>query len=393
MPPLLKGEIVLKKNVPESAQLPPSETSSDPQVQKVNARCPAPPWRDSRFMKACRLERVDATPVWLMRQAGRYLKEYQALRARTSFLGLCKSPVKAAEVTVMATERIGADAAITFSDLLLIAEPMGFSLEYDNEPAPRATPALRTASDLNRLKEVEPQESLGYVFEAINRARSMLDPSKPLIGFAGAPFTLASYLIEGGPSKSFRHTKTLMFREPEAWRELMDYLVRNLVKYVRGQLEAGVQAVQIFDSWVGCLSPSDYREFVLPATRQLFDALPREVPMIHFATGAGAFLEDLRDAGSNVVGLDFRIELDQAWERLGTGVAVQGNLDPAVLNTNPSYIRERARKILSQAAGRPGHIFNLGHGVLPETPVEHVRELINVVHEESRRILERRAAC
>jgi uroporphyrinogen decarboxylase len=340
-------------------------------------------------MKACRREPVDVTPVWLMRQAGRYLKEYQALRACTPFLELCKSPRKAAEITVTATERIGADAAILFADLLLIAEPMGFTLEYDKGPGPWARPALRTASDLNRLREVEPQESLGYVFEAIRHARSMLDPSKPLIGFAGAPFTLASYLIEGGPSKTFRHTKTLMFREPEAWRVLMDYLVRNLVRYIRGQIEAGVQAVQIFDSWVGCLSPSDYRKFVLPAARQLFDSFPPDVPMIHFATGAGAFLEDMRDAGGAVIGLDFRIELDKAWERLGTGVAVQGNLDPVVLNAEPTYIRQQARRILNQAAGRPGHIFNLGHGVLPETPVEHVRELINAVHEESLRILER----
>jgi uroporphyrinogen decarboxylase len=350
-----------------------------------------PPWQGSRFMKACRREPVDATPVWLMRQAGRYLEEYQALRARTPFLKLCKSPLKAAEVTVMATERIGADAAIVFSDLLLVAEPMGFTLEYDQHPGPWVKPVLRTAADLNLLREVDAQESLAYVFEAVHHARSMLDPSKPLIGFAGAPFTLASYLIEGGPSKSFWHTKTLMFREPEVWRELMDYLVRNLAKYIRGQIEAGVQAVQIFDSWVGCLSPSDYREFVLPSARQLFRALPQDVPMIHFATGAGAFLEDLRDAGGAVIGIDFRIELDEAWERLGTGVALQGNLDPVVLNAAPSYIRQRARKVLNQAAGRPGHIFNLGHGVLPETPVEHVRELITAVHEESQRLLEQSA--
>jgi uroporphyrinogen decarboxylase len=381
---------VINKAAVENDQMPPSSTKSEPQAQEHEARGGGLlPWQHSRFMKACRLEPVDITPVWLMRQAGRYLKEYQMVRARTPFLELCKSPLKAAEVTVTATERIGADAAIVFSDLLLIAEPMGFTLEYEQHPGPWATPAMRTAADLNRLREVEPQQSLAYVFEAIHRARSMLDPSKPLIGFAGAPFTLASYLIEGGPSKSFRHTKTLMYREPQTWRELMDYLVRNLVKYIYGQVEAGVQAVQIFDSWAGCLSPSDYREFVLPWAGQLFHALPRDVPIIHFATGAGAFLEDLRDAGGAVIGLDFRVELDQAWERLGSGVAVQGNLDPAVLNADPSYIRRRARTILNQAAGRPGHIFNLGHGVLPETPVEHVRELIKAVHEESRRILER----
>jgi uroporphyrinogen decarboxylase len=380
---------VERKPVPEAGGMPPSNASTQSQPHEFKSPSLAlPPWHYSRFMKACRREPVDATPVWLMRQAGRYLKEYQAVRACTPFLELCKSPRKAAEITVTATERIGADAAILFADLLLIAEPMGFTLEYDKAPGPRARPPLRTACDLERLIEFEPQKSLSYVFEAIQHARAMLDPLKPLIGFAGAPFTLASYLIEGGPSKSFRHTKTLMFREPGAWRMLMDYLVRHLTKYIRGQIEAGVQAVQIFDSWVGCLAPSDYQEFVLPAARQLFDGLPRQVPTIHFATGAGAFLEDLRDAGSTVIGLDFRVELDEAWNRLGAGVAVQGNLDPLVLYAEPAYVRHRARRILNQAAGRPGHIFNLGHGVLPETPVEHVQDLIRFVHEESRRMLE-----
>jgi uroporphyrinogen decarboxylase len=354
----------------------------DPELPTPKPQPPSP-WHESRFMKACRLEPVDATPVWLMRQAGRYLREYRDLRSASAFLELCKNPEKAAEITVAATERIGADAAIIFADLLLIAEPMGFAVDYENGPGPWVGPALRSASDLKRLNEVTPEESLGYVFEAVHRARSGLDARKPLIGFAGAPFTLASYLIEGGPSKTFRHTKALMFREPEAWRDLMAYLVRNLVKYVCGQIEAGVQAVQIFDSWVGCLSPGDYREFVLPAMRQFFTALPGGVPLIHFATGAGHLLEALREGGGTVIGLDFRVELDQAWERVGYRVAVQGNLDPAVLSADLPYIRQRARKILQQAGRRPGHIFNLGHGVLPETPVEHVIELIKIVHEES----------
>jgi uroporphyrinogen decarboxylase len=338
-------------------------------------------------MRACRLEPVDVTPVWFMRQAGRYLQEYKDLRARTPFIELCKDSRKAAEITVTATDRIGADAAILFADLLLIAEPMGFQLAYEQDPGPRAKPALRSTSDLNRLKEFDPDVSLDYVFEAVRRARSMLDESKPLIGFAGAPFTLASYLIEGGPSKSFRHTKGLMFCEPTAWHDLMDYLVRNLVKYIQGQIKAGVQAVQIFDSWVGCLSPGDYREFVLPAMRRFFGALPQDVPIIHFTTGSGAFLEDLRLAGGTVVGLDYRLELDKAWERLGHGIAVQGNLDPVVLHADLPYIRQRARRILKQAAGRSGHIFNLGHGILPDTPVDHVTALISIVHEESQRIL------
>ncbi|HLI29735.1 MAG TPA: uroporphyrinogen decarboxylase [Terriglobia bacterium] len=334
-------------------------------------------------MKACRMEAVDATPVWLMRQAGRYLKEYRALRARTPFLELCKNPDMVAEVTVSATERIGADAAILFADLLLIAEPMGFWLEYERGGGPVITPALRAAAEVDRLREVEPQESLAYVFEAIRSARASLDSAKPLIGFAGAPFTLASYLIEGGASKNFRHTKTFMYRDPGAWHALMEYLTRNVVKYMNGQIAAGVQAIQVFDSWVGCLSPSDYQEFVAPHMRRLFEQLSSGVPVIHFGTGTGLLLEQMRDAGGNVIGLDAHVELDQAWRQLGSDVAVQGNMDPIVLYADLPFIRRRAVKILQQAAGRPGHIFNLGHGILPETPVENVIELVRAVHEES----------
>jgi uroporphyrinogen decarboxylase len=349
----------------------------------VHEGAPQPRWYQSRFMKACRREPTDATPVWLMRQAGRYLKEYRAIRARTPFLELCKSPDRVAEVTITATEKIGADAAILFADLLLLAEPMGFHLEYEKGRGPWVTPALRTPSDLDRLHEVEPQDSLAFVFEAVRRTRASLDPAKPLIGFAGAPFTLASYLIEGGTSRSFRYTKALMFRDPGAWHTLMEHLTRSLIKYVNGQIEAGVQAVQIFDSWVGCLSPSDYREYVQPHTRLLLQHVRPGVPIIHFGTGTGLLLESMRDAGGNVIGLDSHVELDEAWERLGPNVAVQGNLDPVVLYADLAFIRQRVRKILRQAARRPGHIFNLGHGVLPDTPEEHVIELVKMVHEES----------
>lgn len=341
-------------------------------------------------MRACRKEPVDATPVWLMRQAGRYLKEYRALRAQVPFLELCKSPDLVAEITVGATDRIGADAAILFADLLLIAEPMGFTVEYDRSPGPRIHPALRSANEVDKLREIEPRDSLAYVFEAVRRSRAALDSSKPLIGFAGAPFTLASYLIEGGPSRSFRHTKTLMFRDSGAWHALMEYLVRSLAAFVCGQIEAGVQAIQIFDSWVGCLGPSDYREFVQPHMAAFFRALPRDVPAIHFATGSGLLLESMRDGGGSIIGLDYRVDLDEAWKRLGPDVGVQGNLDPVTLFSNLPFIRQRVRKILSQAAGRSGHIFNLGHGVLPETPVEHVVDLVKLVHEESRRCKESR---
>jgi uroporphyrinogen decarboxylase len=354
-----------------------------PAVPPAVESAPRPRWHNSRFMKACRREPTDATPVWLMRQAGRYLKEYQAIRARTPFLELCKNPDRVAEVTITATEKIGADAAILFADLLLIAEPMGFRLEYEKGSGPWVTPALRTPSDVDRLREVEPQDSLAFVFEAVRRTRAGLDPAKPLIGFSGAPFTLASYLIEGGASRNFRHTKALMFRDPGAWHALMERLTRGLIKYVNGQIEAGVQAVQIFDSWVGCLSPSDYREFVQPHARLLLQHLKPGVPIIHFGTGTGLLLESMRDAGGSVIGLDSHVELDEAWKRLGPEVAVQGNLDPMVLYADLPFIRQRVQKILRQAAGRLGHIFNLGHGVLPDTPVEHVIELVKMVHEES----------
>ena len=334
-------------------------------------------------MRACRLEPVDATPVWLMRQAGRYMKEYRDLRARLPFLDLCKNPELAAEITVTAAEKIGADAAIIFADLLLIAEPLGFALEYEKGEGPVLAPALREASDVARLREVEPAESLAYVFEAIRRARAQLPAALPLLGFAAAPFTLASYLIEGGASRGFRHTKSLMYRDPGAWRALMEHLARNLARYVNGQIAAGVQAVQIFDTWVGCLGPADYREFALPYTRQLIADITKGVPIIHFGTGTAAFLEDMRDAGGDIIGLDSDVELDLAWSRLGDWVGVQGNLDPVVLFAELPYIRERVQKILRQAAGRPGHIFNLGHGILPDTPFESVVALVEMVHELS----------
>ena len=345
------------------------------------------PWVNSRFMKACRLEPTDTKPVWLMRQAGRYMKEYRDLRARVPFLDLCKSPDLAAEVTVTAAERLGVDAAIMFADLLLIAEPLGFEVEYDQSEGPSVRPALRDAADVKRLREVNAQESLGYLFDAIRLTRAELNPKLPLLGFAGAPFTLASYLIEGGGSRHYRHTKSLMYRDPGAWRALMEHLARNVANSVNGQIAAGVQAVQIFDTWVGCLNPADYREFVLPFTRLLIERITPGVPVIHFGMGTGMLLEAMREAGGHILGLDFHVELDEAWARLeraaGTRVGIQGNLDPAVLFADLSYIRERARKILDQAGGRPGHIFNLGHGILPDTPVDHVVALVDYVHELS----------
>lgn len=341
------------------------------------------PWANSRFMKACRLEKADATPVWLMRQAGRYMKEYRELRARVPFLELCKNPALVSEVTVTAAKKIGADAAIIFADLLLIAEPLGFGLEYDKGEGPVITPVLRELRQVDHLREVEPEDSLAYLYDAIRQTRSDLPGEIPLIGFAGAPFTLASYIIEGGGSKNYLHTKSLMYRDPGAWRALMEHLARNLARYVNAQFAAGVQAVQIFDTWVGCLSPADYREFVAPYTRMLIQGITPGMPVIHFGTGTGMLLPDMKDAGGNIIGLDFRVDLDEAWGRLGNQVGVQGNLDPIVLYAGLPYIRRRIQKILDQAAGRPGHIFNLGHGILPDTPFDNVTALIEMVHELS----------
>ena len=340
---------------------------------------------DSRFMKACRREPVDATPVWLMRQAGRYMKEYRDLRARVPFLELCKSPELVSEVTVTAARRIGADAAIIFADLLLIVEPLGYDLAYDTGEGPVVRPVLRESADVDRMREVEPEDSLHYLYEAIRLTRSELPPDIPLLGFAGAPFTLASYIIEGGASKNYAHTKSLMYRDPGAWHALMKHLSRSLVKYTNAQIAAGVQAVQIFDTWVGCLGQADYRRFVLPHTRSLIQGITPGTPVINFGTGTSHLLEDMRESGGEVIGLDFRVELDQAWARLGEGVAVQGNLDPLVLFAEPPYIRERTQEILDKAAGRAGHIFNLGHGILPQTPVDNVLRLTDFVHELSSR--------
>jgi len=341
-------------------------------------------------MKACRLEPVDATPVWLMRQAGRYMKEYRELRGRVGFLDLCKNPDLAAEVAVTAAARLGVDAAIIFADLLLIAEPLGFKLAYDRGEGPGIEPVLRRSADVDRLLEVD-LESLGYLFEAIRRTRASLDARLPLLGFAGAPFTLASYLIEGGGSRHYQHTKALMYSDPGAWRALMEHLARNLARYVNAQIAAGVQAVQIFDTWVGCLAPHDYREYALPYTRLLMEAITPGVPVTHFGIGTGMLLEMMLEAGggnhSQIMALDWRVELDEAWARLehasGRRVAVQGNLDPVVLFADPATIRQRVKRILEQADGRVGHIFNLGHGILPETPVEHVIGLVDAVHELS----------
>jgi len=340
---------------------------------------------NSPFLKACRREPTALTPIWLMRQAGRYLKEYRRIRDQVSFLELCKTKELVAEVTITAAEKIKADAAIIFSDLLLVAEPLGFSLEYTSEDGPVLSTEVGNVRDVCRLKEIDPADSLSFVFDALRLTRSCLDPKIPLIGFGAAPFTLAAYLLEGGASKTFVNTKQLMYRDRDAWHALMEKLSRMLVQYLNGQIEAGADAIQIFDTWVGCLSPWDYREYVLPHTRSLIQGLKSGTPVIHFGTGTSAFLHDMRDAGGDVIGVDYRMELGPAWETIGYDRAIQGNLDPAMLCSTRKEIRAAVKRILDQVRGRPGHIFNLGHGVLPMTPVDHVIALVDIVHEMSAR--------
>ncbi|HEX6622157.1 MAG TPA: uroporphyrinogen decarboxylase, partial [Pyrinomonadaceae bacterium] len=298
---------------------------------------------DSPFMRACRREPVPYTPVWLMRQAGRYMREYREVRARTSFLELCKTPELAAEVTVYAAERLKVDAAIIFADILLIVEPMGLSLEFSKGEGPVIHNPVREVRDVERLREVEDVGALSYVYEAIKITRGSLPAGVPLIGFCGAPFTLASYIVEGGASRNYVHTKRLMYRDPGAWHALMSLIARALARYLNAQVAAGAQAVQLFDSWVGCLSPDDYRDYVLPHTREVIRGVTPGTPVIHFGTGTAALLEPMREAGGDVIGLDWRVRLDEAWARLGD-VAVMGNLDPVTLFTSPELVREQAKK-------------------------------------------------
>ena len=340
--------------------------------------------RESPFMRACRREQVPYTPVWLMRQAGRYMKEYRDVRAKYSFLEMCKQPEVASEVTVYAAHRLNVDAAIIFADILLIIEPMGLELEFARGEGPVIHNPVRTASDVERVREVEDVSSLDYVYEAVRITRRELKPDIPLIGFCGAPFTLASYICEGGGSKNYVNTKRLMYTDPGAWHALMSRIARALSQYLNAQVAAGAQAVQIFDSWVGALSPDDYREYVLPHTREVIRGVTPGVPVIHFGTGTATLLELQKEAGGDVIGLDWRVRLDEAWARLGD-VGVQGNFDSIALFSNPEVVRKRAKDVLDQAANRPGHIFNLGHGILPETPVENVVALVEAVHELSQR--------
>jgi len=320
-----------------------------------------------------------------MRQAGRYMAEYRSLRAKHPILELCKTPELAAQVTLQPVGRFPLDAAIIFADILLPLEAMGLSLDFADGEGPVIHNPIRDRGSVEQLKVVDDEE-LSYVAEAVSLTCQALNGRVPLIGFAGAPFTLASYAIEGGGSRTYVLTKQLMYREPDVWHKLMDKLARVVTGYLRRQLRAGAQAIQLFDSWVGCLAPGDYEEYVLPHVQLIFEGLKQQrVPLIYFGTGTSAILRQMRQAGSDVIGIDWRIHLDEAWTAVGHDVAVQGNLDPLVLFAPLHEIERRVEDILRRAAGRPGHIFNLGHGILPNTPVEHVSAVVDMVHKFSAR--------
>ncbi|MCM2257758.1 MAG: uroporphyrinogen decarboxylase [Vicinamibacteria bacterium] len=334
---------------------------------------------NDRFLRACRREPVDRTPVWFMRQAGRYMPEYRALRAKHSMLTLCRTPELAVEVTLQPVKALGIDAAILFSDLLLPLAPMGIPFDFQSGEGPVIEKPVRSAADVEALHRFEPRQDLGMVLDSIRMLRKELQI--PLIGFAGAPFTLASYAIEGGHSSHFALTKGLMYGDPATWHKLAALFADIVADYLKAQVEAGVQALQVFDSWVGALDEADYREFCLPHTKRIFDALAETgVPTIHFGTGTGHLLAAQREAGGDVIGVDWRTPLDEGWQRIGADRAVQGNLDPTLLFAPRERLLARVDDVLARARARDGHVFNLGHGILPGTPVENVKAVVDHVH-------------
>ncbi|HWZ92644.1 MAG TPA: uroporphyrinogen decarboxylase [Polyangiaceae bacterium] len=339
-----------------------------------------------RFLRACRREPVDATPIWFMRQAGRYMPEYRALRAKYTLLELCKNPELACEVTLQPVLAHGVDAAILFADILLPLEPMGAPFEFAKGEGPVIHHPVRDRKAVDALRVIDPEEGLGYVLDAIKLIRKELDGKTPLIGFAGAPFTLASYLIEGGKSSNYALTKRMMYGEPDTWHALMGKFSEVVRRYLHAQVKAGANAVQLFDSWVGSLSPTDYEEFILPHVAHILKDLEKTgVPVIHFGTDTATLLELQQRAGGTVIGVDWRTPLDQAIARLGDGVAVQGNLDPLLLSAPRALLTRRVDDILYRAGGRAGHIFNLGHGILPETDPSAVKFVVDLVHERTKR--------
>jgi uroporphyrinogen decarboxylase len=339
-----------------------------------------------RFLRACRREPVDVTPVWFMRQAGRYMAEYRAIRAKHTLLQICAEPDLATEVTLQPVRALGVDAAILFADILLPLAPMGAPFDFAAGEGPVFERPVRDRAGIDALRVVDAEEALPHVLGAIRRIRRELDGKTPLIGFAGAPFTLASYLVEGGKSSHFAHTKRLMYREPEAWHALMDKLAEVVRRYLHAQIDAGAHAVQLFDSWVGQLSPLDYQTYVLPHSQRILrDVMTRDVPVIHFGTGTATLLELMAEAGGSVIGCDFRTGLANAHERLGDGVALQGNLDPLLLGAPRELLEARVRGVLADGRSASGHVFNLGHGILPDTNPDSVKLVTDLVHEHGTR--------
>ena len=338
---------------------------------------------NDRLVRACRRETVDATPVWFMRQAGRSFAAYRRLRERFGILELAKRPDLCAEVTLMPVRELGVDGAVLFADIMLPLEPMGVELRIEPEIGPIIDRPVRSPADVAALRPFRP-EDVGFTLDAIRLVKRELGGSAGIIGFSGAPFTLACYLIEGRPSRDFATAKSFMYREPAAWHDLMDRLATMVVGYLRAQVDAGADVVQVFDSWVGGLGPADYRTFVQPHVRRIFQALA-DVPTIHFGTGTAALLELMADSGGDVIGLDHRVSLADGWRRVGMDRGVQGNLYAARLLAGWGPTRSCALDVLRDAAGRPGHIFNLGHGVLPETDTDLLRRLVDLVHQETSR--------
>ena len=338
---------------------------------------------NDRFVRACRRESVDATPVWFMRQAGRSFAAYRSLRQRYGILELAKTPELCAEVTLMPVRELGVDAAVLFADIMLPLEPMGVGLRIEPEVGPIIDRPIRSAADVEALRPFDPT-GVSFTLEAIRLVRRELDGNAGLIGFSGAPFTLACYLIEGRPSRDYAIAKAFMYREPRAWHDLMERLSTMVLAYLRAQVDAGADVVQLIDSWVGGLGPADYLAFVQPHVRRIFDGL-EAVPTIHFGTGTSAILELMTEAGGDVIGIDHRVSLGDAWRRVGHDHGIQGNLDPARLLAGWEATKAGARAVLDEAGGRPGHVFNLGHGVMPETDPALLRRLVDFVHEQTSR--------
>jgi uroporphyrinogen decarboxylase len=338
------------------------------------------------FLRACRGEKVPYTPVWIMRQAGRYLKQYQKVRKKVNFLTLCKTPDLAAEITIQPIDALGVDAAILFSDILIPVEAMGLKLEFFEKRGPVLSPPVRNCASVKAISVPDPEKSMHFVIDTIKILRKELAKRVPLIGFSGAPFTTATYMIEGGTSKNFLHTKRMIFQSPELYTSLMDKVTKTVSKYLRAQIKAGAQALQLFDTWAGVLSPEDYRRNALPYVKRVISEIKTQnhgVPVIYFVGECAGLLEEIRGCGADVIGIDWRINIDNAIKRLGRGVSVQGNLDPCALFLPVKEIRSRVKDILHRAKIARGHIFNLGHGILPETPVESAVALVDVVHSMS----------